>query len=329
MKEKRVVIRLSKKDIARIAVAAIILTLAFQNYRTCDLMIRYQRVPILSRNWWQALNWIRNNTPSCAVVATYWDPGHFITEIARRPVVFDGASQNAKLTWEERGILSEDEIREIVAHDKFTYAYDYERNVTTITTARIQDIAITLFTDNETQAVKILKRYLMPNCNNSMYYIASADLIGKSQWWSYFATWSKSNYTGTKYFYYPLRLSGRTKSGNATVHVFIAGRDSAFFVYDYGNDMELLYQKGASIGRVEDFFYFLNATGYEKTYTENVTNNGLFWLSPTKDYAIYVPKELKNSLFTRLFFFHGTGLKHFEFIGNWGGEVKLFKVKFG
>ena len=53
---------------------------------------------ILSPGWFDALTWIEQNTAPCAVVATYWDPGHFITAIAQRAVVFDGASQGAQRT---------------------------------------------------------------------------------------------------------------------------------------------------------------------------------------------------------------------------------------
>ncbi|MBI3190912.1 hypothetical protein HYZ41_04395, partial [archaeon] len=71
----------------------IIIFLLFVNsYYLESLKISECAGTVLSDNWWQALNWIKNNTKECAVVATYWDPGHFITGIARRPVVFDGAS---------------------------------------------------------------------------------------------------------------------------------------------------------------------------------------------------------------------------------------------
>ena len=55
---------------------------------------------VLSNNWWNALNWMKNNTEECGVVATYWDPGHFIVAVAGRPVVFDGAGQNIKFYYE-------------------------------------------------------------------------------------------------------------------------------------------------------------------------------------------------------------------------------------
>ena len=55
---------------------------------------------------------------------------------------------------------------------------------------------------------------------------------------------------------------------------------------------------------------------------------GTIWLDPSKQLIVYMPAEVENSMFTRMFFYHGQGLEHFEFINDWGGEVKLFKVKF-
>ena len=43
---------------------------------------------------------------------------------------------------------------------------------------------------------------------------------------------------------------------------------------------------------------------------------------------IHIPPELENSMFTRMFFFNGYGMENFEFVNNWGGEVKLFRVIF-
>jgi len=80
-------------------IVLLIIFLLFVNiYYMESLKISECAGTVLSNNWWEALNWIKNNTKECAVVATYWDPGHFITGIARRPVVFDGASQGSTIT---------------------------------------------------------------------------------------------------------------------------------------------------------------------------------------------------------------------------------------
>lgn len=309
--------------ISSILTIALIFSSLYYSYSTVKLS-----GPVLTNNWWEALNWIKQNTPECAVIATYWDPGHFITGIAQRPVVFDGASQNSRRTITLEGNLSEEEIKNIIGIDNFLFS-TFEKDgkiYTNVTTARIQDIATTLFTNNETQAIKILQRYVMPKCNKTMYYIASADLIGKSQWWTYFATW-KPGKKGKKYYYYPLSLSNVKKIDNYTVYVYPITENQAFLVYEKGNELFVVMQQGMNTMKVKKFFYFTNTGGIMKK-EKNATINGLAWLDPSKQILIYVPEELVDSLFTKMFLFDGAGLKHFKFIKNFGGEVKIFKVNF-
>ena len=322
-------IKITKKRFGIAVMLIITFYVLYVPFSTSYRIVKYSG-PVLSDNWWQGLNWIKNNTEECSVIATYWDPGHFITGIAERPVVFDGASQNSLRTITVEGNLTDDEIIDLIGIEKFQ-SEKFEINgtiYTNITTARIQDIATVLLTDNETQAVKILKRYLMPNCGE-MYFIASADLIGKSQWWSYFSTWSPETHSGTKYIYYPLSLS-QTKpiiSENAIAYIYPMSRDRAFVIYDKNDTLILYFQQGNNLGKVSKFFYFKNHTGYLET-TPDAELDGMVWLDPGKQWLIFVPKELENSLFTRMFLFNGQGLEHFELVKNFGGEVKLFKVKF-
>jgi hypothetical protein len=51
-------------------------------------------------------------------------------------------------------------------------------------------------------------------------------------------------------------------------------------------------------------------------------------VQPDKRVAIFMPPEIQNSMFTRMFLFDGAGLEHFELVNQWGGEVKLYKVNF-
>ena len=89
---------LPKREITLIVVLFFIFAFVYYMYYTPALFIAKNSGTVLSDNWFEGLNWIKNNTNECDVVATYWDPGHFITGIARRPVVFDGASQGNLFT---------------------------------------------------------------------------------------------------------------------------------------------------------------------------------------------------------------------------------------
>lgn len=297
--------KLEKMGIAANVAIFLAVTVAYSFYFTPALSIAKGQGTILSDNWFSALMWLHDNTPECTVIATYWDPGHFIAGIARRPVVFDGASQGATRTVEING--------------------------TTVIASRIQDIATTLLTSDEDQALDILRKYRNPNCNE-MYYIASQDLLSKSVWWSYFSTWdpSREGEKGDKYSYaiVPRGQSRPLLDQNAIAHIYPLSQEQAFVIVKKDGDVQAFIQQGSNLGEVQKLFYFTkDGQGALKT-SSNPQLNGMIWLSPDDQAIIFAPPELENSLFTRMYLFNGAGLENFEFVNSWGGEVKLFKVKF-
>lgn len=278
---------------------------------------------VLSDNWWEGLNWIRNNTKECAVVATYWDPGHFITGIARRAVIYDGASQGAQTDFPYNGSKRGLDVQlfENGANQIILYKEGIEKH------SRMKDVAISLYTDNETQSAELLNRYKKEGCDE-LYFIASADLIGKSVWWSYFATWEPTS-KGKQYSYLTIQLQ-QTKpliSENSLVYIYPFSQQQAFVVYQTNQTkIKAFLQQGNQLLPVEKVFYFTN-TGGMLTVDQAAEVKGMVWLTPDKGTAVFIPKEIENSMFTRLFFFNGEGLDKFEFVNSWGGEMKLFKVK--
>ena len=317
--------RADKKEISLIFVSFLIISHAYYFYFDLNQPASALNLPInhgtvLSDNWWNALNWIKNNTAECSVIATYWDPGHFITGIGRRAVVFDGASQNALFVRPggNNSGLRIDQYDDGINH--IVLEKDNE-----ITTARIQDIATTLLTSNETLAIEILKEYKKPNCTE-MYYIASADLIAKSQWWTYFSTWNPNTETkGQKYYYVTVPLYEAKLAQDAIIYTYPMAQNQAFIIYSYNNTLKPMLQQDSQFLTVEKIFYFEDNAG-QIIVDENADVKGMVWLSSDKNTLVYILPELENSMFTYLYFFNGAGLENFEFVDNWGGEVKLFKV---
>ncbi len=325
--------RLQKRDFALVAILFFIFTIAYLFYYTPGFFIAKGQGPVLDDNWYRALNWMKENTPECTVVATYWDPGHFITGVARRAVVFDGASQSILYTRDtpefyrsknlEKGINVErldNGINHIVLADSGN-----------ITTARIQDISTTLLTANETLAVNILREYLQPDCTE-MYYIASSDLIGKSTWWTYFATWDPVKKTGTPYVYStaPLGSARPDIRQNAIIYTYPISQQESFVVYITNSSIiAFLQQQGtAEPLKIKNFVYF-DPNGNGRLYTQDdAVIDGTLWIEPSGGVVLFIPPQLENALFTRMFLYNGVGLQSFEFVNNWGGEVKLYKVKF-
>lgn len=135
-------------------------------------------------NWIDAFNWLKANSNNSTIVATWWDPGHQITGYAGIKAVNDGA-----------------------------HCPDTEC-VTGGINMRIQDMGYVLTTNNETQAVSLLEKYMQlspQDCDKlkaaygntiydnvlhqdpcapltKMYFIASNDLIGKYTWPRYFSS---------------------------------------------------------------------------------------------------------------------------------------------
>ena len=273
-------------------------------YSQSMLIAKYSG-PILDDNWWEALNWIKNNTAECAVVATYWDPGHFITAIAERPVIYDGGTQNAVALFTTDGKSTE--------------------------RSRMMDVATALYTSNETKAIELLSWY-KGNCSE-MYFLATSDLVGKSQWWSYFSTWDPNKATGTKSNYYPLKLSQtRPSDDGSTNYVYSMGMNQAIIINErtVNNQTTLtpMYKEGTNFVKIKSMIAFSSqGLGSLQTYPD-AELDALVWISPGGQNLIFIPPDLAKSMFTKMFFFNGQGLTNFEFVKDWGGEVKLFKIKF-
>ena len=332
---------IEKKDISLIFTLFLIITIATTFYYIPSSQIPKTHGTVLSPNWFQALNWIKDNTAECATIATYWDPGHFITGIAERPVIYDGTSQSSLRHLHTNETGGKQGLEEINYENGIVQLVLREDG--NITKARMKDVAISMLTENESLAIENLKNYLKPGCNE-MYFIASSDLISKSQWWTYFATWAPTkigtcqtleNPKGDCYFYNMISLANAKPqpTQNAIVYTYPMSQNQAFLLYEINNTMKPYLQQGGMLATVEKIFYYTReGAGFTHIYPE-ADVKGLIWLSPDRQIIIYIPPELENALFTKMYFFNGYNLnnqplEHFEFINNWGGEVKLFKVKF-
>lgn len=292
---------------------------------------------VLDDNWWAALNWIKSNTDECATVATYWDPGHFITGIADRAVVFDGASQNTQLTKPYNG--TENGLKIIPYDNGIKQEVLYENG--NLTRARIKDITTVMLTSNETLAVEILRDYLKPNCSE-MYFIASSDLVGKVQWWTYFATWDPTREGDTPLskgdiYLYAIAQQARKKPlpqyGVVGYEYPLSQMQSIILCQQNGTispcskDVVGLFQSGEQFARVGKVVW-RSERGWVSIEDKNAELPGtILVLDQSAQTIVYLRSELADALFTRMFFYNGAGLEKFELVRDWGGEVKLFRVK--
>jgi asparagine N-glycosylation enzyme membrane subunit Stt3 len=262
----------------------------------------------VSGNWKEALTWLKNNADKDALIATWWDPGHIITGFTGLKVHADGA------------------------HCPATACIFYDNNL------RIQDMGRTFATSSETEAITILSKYknltaeqcrevklrfgdLVPDaaCKpvSEMYVIASADLIGKFYWLTFFGTGEGKNFL-------QLPISGQQNNNLIYGGIIMLGQTQDGRVAAVVNAPE----QGVRNAIISDVVVYQQ--GQEQIFTyKNATNiiDGMLWVSPDYNFVIFMQKEIRDSIFTKMFFFEGKGLTRFEKVFS-NPEVKIFKVKF-
>ncbi|MEM5811516.1 MAG: STT3 domain-containing protein [Candidatus Aenigmatarchaeota archaeon] len=306
----------------------------------------------ISNNWYEMLDWLKNNADKDALIATWWDPGHIIAGYTGLKVHADGA------------------------HCGECYPYNHD--------IRIQDMGKIFSTSNENESFEIIKKYVnltneqceiakkkfpqMPDdaCKpvSEVYLIASSDLIGKYYWMSCFATfdwkiWNESNgkrwkCDGRNFFTLPLTniitKDGESISRDRLIRIGFDGNSlSALVILDnlirYVEIKELKYTDFVSLtlknNVTQVFILQQDERGrIKKHLVENVVvGTASYWFSESEEriarwtafldtsfsYVILADEKIRDSIFTKLFFFDGQGLEKFKLVLR-NPEIRLYKV---
>jgi len=273
----------------------------------------------VDQNWKDALTWLKTNADKDSLVATWWDPGHIITGFTGLKVHADGA------------------------HCIPESCIPYNHN------DRIQDMGTMLSTKNENQTIELLKKYkeltpgqcaearqtfgnVMPAdaCKpvTDIYLIVSNDLIGKYYWLNYF---------------------GQNRTQESFLQLYYCGSPSqtelAYCIYDESGKpiaqaLTLTQQnnniypvlnlpsQGITSSIVKDLVVFKNNVPQMIEFT-NVTKivDGMVIVDPSLRAVLYMDANVRDSIFTRLYFFNGNGLTHFQSVFS-NSELKIYKVIF-
>lgn len=293
----------------------------------------------IGQNWVDALNWIKNNTDPKSLVVTWWDPGHIITGLTGHPVMADGAHCTP-----ESCIPYNHNIR--IQDMGFAFSTSNENDSLQVLQKYEQ------LTPQQCQLARQTFGNTMPSdaCDKvpEMYLIASSDLIGKYYWLSYFG--SCLNKYGLKtgqscYTMSPLdfkSLVDGMAAQNPQDYNFIQLSLSNYGVDQQGNIGAYYYGGGAITIAIrnnslvpvlnnkyiarEIIYFQSDGTQVRNTFNTTETVDGTVWVDSTRQIAIFMSPNIRNSVFTDLYFFDGQGLKNFQLVFS-NGEVKIFKVK--
>lgn len=178
-----------------------------------------QTVPGTSDPMSDSMTWIKNNTTTNTVVASWWDFGHFFAFAADRPVTFDGGSQSGERAfWVGKAMTTNDTelsagILTMLATSG-NKAFETLDNYTNNTGKTVEILEKTLPVSKEeaktimtseykltsAQADRILT-YSHPTNPTPVIFVASSDLLQKAGWWTYFGNWDFESKTSEGYTY--------------------------------------------------------------------------------------------------------------------------------
>ncbi|MBU5574947.1 MAG: STT3 domain-containing protein [Candidatus Aenigmatarchaeota archaeon] len=260
--------------------------------------------PDTDKNWNDAWEFLKKNTNELSLVGTWWDPGHMIAGLAERRNLADGAHCGNK-----------DCLFGI--NDRIT------------DTGRIFSI------ENETEALNLIRKY--KGTSPEVYWIASSDLIGKFQWIQYFGTGCDARKEQRCPLYLQIGLQNINNSeygslilnygnikillkDNKLIPIYIEKRNGMLF-------SEIIYYENEKIKSIKDIE--INSTEIGKELNIKLLNQTIpysLYLSKKAEYIVIIPPNLRNSIFTKMFFFDGEGLTNFEKVFS-NEDVKIFKVK--
>ena len=294
-------IKESELDLSKpILVGAVIVLLLFtfsQGYQTA---VTRGGEPV-NANWEEAYMFLKSETAEDAVVGSWWDPGHRIAGIAERRNIADGAHCD-------------------------------DKSCSPGLNTRITDLGKIFYTDNETVAKDILLKY--KGDASEIYWIVSDDLIGKFRWLQYFGTGcdgtGEYTYEGWKtcplYSILGQQTFGYDAEYNIMQYVYANGlelikREGEWFVTVPQSDKRLLFTREIIVDEENNprFLYF-------DYLPENETLPGTVWVQPNKNYIVYIPQPLEESLFTQMFFYErNETLENFEMVFK-NKQVKIYKL---
>ena len=283
----------------------------------------------VSQNWYDMLDWLKENADKDSLIATWWDPGHIIAGYTGFRVHADGA------------------------HCGPGTCIPYNHNV------RIQDMGALMTTSDENNSIAILSKYknfgadqcqkvkdrfgsLVPDeaCDSisDVYIIASSDLIGKYYWMSYFGSClTQFGLEDAEFCYRSVEWFGPNAVGKNYIQLPFSERDQ-YGNLVYGNILTLTEKDGQLIAImnipeqgirnliVKEVVYFQNGEEIRNSY-EGSGIDGMLWIDPSFSTVIFMEPSIRDSVFTEMFFFNGNGLENFELVYS-NPEIRLYKVLF-
>lgn len=271
----------------------------------------------IPQDWIDAMTWLRQNADSNSMVVTWWDHGHMIAAYTGLKVHADGA------------------------HCSGCTPYSID--------TRVVDMSKILSTRSEDEAIDILKKYtglspddcrkiqdkfgsIVPDdaCKSvtEVYVLTSNDLINKSYWMDYFASYDSNVKSDKDIGYQRFVKTGENDNG-----ALVYGNGMLTIDNRNGEPIAVFDSLTQSApDRIINEIIFYDDNGNQKrldhrsSYDGANMKSGLIWVSPDWNQAVYMNDKNKESMFANLFF-ADKSLKHFQKVFQ-NERISIHKVVF-
>jgi asparagine N-glycosylation enzyme membrane subunit Stt3 len=281
-----------------------------------------QAQSVMDDNLWEALTWIRDNTPEDAVVLSGWDSGYWIESIAKRRTVMNGSQYD--IWWRMVKFGKAVETTDEDTAMKEVYGFDNLSEVQ----------ALREFPETDTTAeTKEMSGFV----EDDAYVLISEWTVLTFYWLSYFGNWDYVTGEGKGRIYNPMWIQGARKLYVGTDYIY-GDQNSVFSVVKEGENYHS-YIIDQSRGYVPTMGTLFVRDGVMYFYERENGELGVIFVPPKSiqyfevvktwedmpNQVFLIKKEDLECMLTRMFFFNGEGLHYFELVKDCG-TAKVFKV---
>ncbi|MBU7016679.1 MAG: hypothetical protein HXS44_04175 [Theionarchaea archaeon] len=259
-------------------------------------------------DWWDALQWIRENTPEDCVVISDWENGYWIESVAKRKSIMNGGHYDLYWRILKFGKMMETTDESIAVREVFGFSDISEvRDIRTVPEGRDD----------------LLQKEMSPFAleDQDAYIIVGVNTARAFQITSMFGTWDYTTGRGEPAYVYGTTPIGTVYRPHWKEHDFNAG-EFQIIVYETEGEVHSYVLKGSTLFPSWGTVYSAEGESYFLKREEGAYGVALYFDSSQ---MLFAPEDVLNTMMVRLFFFNGDGLGYYELVANFG-TVKVFKI---
>ncbi len=315
--------------------------------------------------WDNTMREIKTKTPSESIIATWWPPGHFITSMAKRRVIFDGGTINVPQGyWLANFFLSQDETEALgilrMLHNSGNQAAEYLETLGFPVSLSVT-ILKTILPLNRQQAYQKLKTIIPDDIKinhllslthkkpPASYCLLYNEFVERNIQLSFLGNWNFKaietinkdpqefkkvpNRHSREYIDFLWQLSGGVKKYSGALPQISKENHTIIFAENIKinlQDMTCTISSNQYGKGIPYSLFYLNSNGemIEKRFNQWTLGYSVVLFEDGKQYAvILMDHALAKSLFIQLYFFDGKGLRYFKPFTHQSDLTKRTEIK--